>query len=62
MMLRDLSIGKHQKFISLIKDELICEIMKTFTGLRTKMYPYIKDNDKTIKTSKIENEINFFKK
>ena len=49
---RPLHIGKNKKVIGLMKDELGGEIITEFTGLRTKTYSYLTDNDKIDKKAK----------
>ena len=42
---RSLPIGKNNKVIRLMKNELGGQIMKKFVGLRPKTYSYLKDNN-----------------
>ena len=42
---RPLPEGKNKKVIRLMKDKLVGQIMKEFTGLGAKSYSYLKDND-----------------
>ena len=39
---RPLPIGKNEKMIGLMKDELVVQIMKNSVGLRAKTYSYLK--------------------
>ena len=49
---RPLPIGKNNKIIGLMKDELGGEIITEFTALRPKTYSYLTDNDKIDKKAK----------
>ena len=47
-----MSLGKNNKVIGLIKDELGVQIMKKFVGLKTKAYCYLKGNNDEGKKAK----------
>ena len=49
---RLLPSGWNEKIFSLLKDELGGRIMKEFTGLRVKTYPYLMDDDSECKKAK----------
>ena len=49
---RPLPSGWNEKIFSLLKDELGGRIMKEFTGLRVKTYPYLMDDDSVGKKAK----------
>ena len=49
---RSLPIGKNEKVIGLMKDELGGEIITEFIALRLKTYSYLTDNDKIDKKAK----------
>ena len=49
---RPLPIGKNEKVIGLMKDELGGEIITEFNALRPKTYSYLTDNDKIDKKAK----------
>ena len=49
---RSLPIGKNEKVIGLMKDELGGEIITEFIALRPKTYSYLTDNDKIDKKAK----------
>ena len=49
---RPLPIGKNEKVIGLMKDELGGEIITEFIALRPKTYSYLTDNDKIDKKAK----------
>ena len=46
---RLLPIGKIQKLIGLMKDELVWQIMEEFIGLSAKIYSHSKDNNEEAK-------------